>query len=143
MRPHYETEADLTREQMVMERIAKARPSITAYHKVKNPSYGVDFWVESSSGCYVIEIKCRKGKYDSWRVALSKVLKARVWEDSGFPAILCVHWDGDDSIYTARPFGDNPTPYTAEWNGRTKKTRGDECDMEPHATFKLGAMRKL
>ena len=128
MRPRYETEADLTREQMVMERIAKARPSITAYHKVKNPSYGVDFWVESSSGCYVIEIKCRKGKYDSWRVALSKVLKARVWEDS---------------IYTARPFGDNPTPYTAEWNGRTKKTRGDECDMEPHATFKLGDMRKL
>ena len=143
MRPRYETEADLTREAQVMGRIATRSDSIIAFHKISNISYGMDFWVRSNDGNYVMEIKCRRNKYPFFLIAMKKIMTARLWEDTGVPAYLCVHWAEDKSIYIARPFGEDATPYSTEWHGRTKQGRGDESDMEPHARFLIKDMRKI
>jgi|TARA_R100001530_G_scaffold133325_1_gene106578 hypothetical protein len=148
MRPHYETAADQTREAVVMNQVVAnwnhpTGERITDFYKIENISYGTDFWMETTDGFQVLEIKCRKKKYPFFLVAMKKIMTARLWEDVGIPAHLCVHWEEDDSLYVARPFGENATPLTPEWNGRTKQGRGDKADMEPHARFKLTDMRKL
>ena len=142
-RPVYETAEDQTREQKVMRRVADAIPAIMSYHKIENISYGTDFLVETKTGYRVLEVKCRKKKIPFWLIAMKKLLSATTWEAAGIPAYLCVHWAEDDSIYLARPFGEKATPFTVEWNGRTKQGRGDKSDMEPHARFQLGDMKKL
>ena len=143
MRPRYETGADLTREAQVMDKIAKNNVAITGFHKIANISYGMDFWIECRDGSCVMEIKCRKKKYPFFLIAMKKLMTARLWEDTGVPAYLCVHWAEDNSIYVARPFGEDATPYSTEWHGRTKQGRGDESDMEPHARFLIKDMRKI
>jgi hypothetical protein len=108
------------------------------HHRIESFAYGVDFFCITSNGPCVFEVKCRKKKYRSWLVAMHKIHHAIKWEGSSIPCFLVVHWEEDDTIYIARPAGGvSPTPYTVEWNGRTKATRGDPADMEPHARFKL------
>ena len=140
-RPLYETVKDRTREESVMRRIASACPSIQNYHKIENISYGVDYYCEAPDGPRVVEIKCRQRKIPFWLVAMHKVLTASRWESVGVPCWLCVHWEEDGSAYMARPCAPTgATPYTVEWNGRTKMKRGDKSDMEPHARFELKDM---
>ena len=135
-RPLYETAANLEKEEMVM-RIVAENLNCT-YEKIDNISYGVDYYCEAPNGPRVIEIKCRKKKYPFWLIAMHKILTASLWESVGVPCWLCVYWEEDGSIYMARPCAEEgATPYTVEWNGRTKMKRGDKADMEPHARFLL------
>ncbi len=135
-RPLYETAKNLTNELKVMRVLAEELHC--TYEKIENVSYGVDYFCTTSNGVRVIEIKCRKKKYPFWLIAMHKILTASQWEAVGIPCWLCVHWEEDGSIYMARPCApEDATPYTVEWNGRTKMKRGDKSDMEPHARFLL------
>ena len=145
LRPKYETPEQKRREDAVMRRIAhSSRIQFSAIQRIEAIAYGVDFFCTTERGACVVEVKCRKKKYSSWLVAMHKVHHAYKWEQSKVPCYLAVHWDEDDTIYIARPAGgEAPTPYSIEWNGRTKATRGDPADMEPHARFSLKDLRKL
>jgi hypothetical protein len=137
VRPRYETEDDLRREQFVADRLMEAA-SITLF---KLPdSYGPDFFHKHR----IIEVKCRKHSSDTYPTLL---LALRKWRDGLFLAHLIsgqfvVAVGFTDGIFTASVDPKNLPTYEIVVGGRTRQTR-DDGDIEPVVHIPISDMTKI
>lgn len=125
MTTQYESEQDRLNEDLIV-RLLCERWNCEARKLPKR--YGFDYALFRSSLVGLLEIKCRKKKYDTLIISLAKYIRMLQWADTlSLPAILCVRWPGEYqyTILERRFLRD----HAIEWGGR--KDRDDDQDQEP------------
>lgn len=135
MRPMYETSETLAAERLVVESLQVAWECTLKKFPI---AYQLDYMAfQDSDAKAVIEIKCRKAKYDEMFLSLHKWLAGREMSiATGLPFVL-VYAFGQEIFW--KPVQNEKIGI--KWGGRTD--RNDWQDSEPMATFKLSTFKKL
>jgi Holliday junction resolvase len=122
MRPRYESASDVDNELLVVTELCD-RWHCTA-RKVPI-SYHFDYVLMRGKPVAVVEIKCRKRRYETLILSLQKAVMLHFYaQQMGVKPLIVVHWD--KTYFTAlQPVRD----YQITWGGRID--RNDDQDMEP------------
>ena len=138
-RPLYETESDRVHEYDVMSDVYR---KFGADEFLKLPmSYGFDFALYKQNQLKaVVEVKCRKQRYDTLILSLQKFMCGLGYLREGIPAFLVVVWDGHGTfVRRFREF--DLKVLRIEFGGRSD--RGDPDDQEPVVHIPIEEFREF
>jgi hypothetical protein len=133
-RPLYETDADLQREQAVIDRICKGGQRAEKLPIHNHLDYAI---FNGNTLAALVEIRCRNNfmtKYPTFFCNLSKVMSARqLSEACNTPAYLFVQWS-DRLAYI-----NFDAPYTVQYGGRNQMRDWQDKGLLAH--FEIGLFK--